>query len=129
VAKAKEMATAAAADAKTARVEAEARVSDLEVMLEDKQAEVDRLHAEIKQHEMEKAVKDAQGGTLVECTFADPGPLGIGTNPISTAPMKILGGFTLRVWRWRAQHLKGSLATTFTSTGSAQALRLLTLPT
>jgi hypothetical protein len=91
------MATAAAADAKTAREEAEARVADLEVMLEDKQAEVDRLHAEIKQHEMEKAVKDAQGGTLVECTFADPGPLGIGTSAISPLPMKRLDGFTLRM--------------------------------
>lgn len=94
------MAAAAAADAKTAREEAEARVADLEVMLEDKQAEVDRLHAEIKQHEMEKAVKDAQGGTLVECTFVDPGPLGIGANAISTeTAYKILDGFTLRLRR------------------------------
>lgn len=89
MAKATEMAEAAQADVKTAREAAESRVADLEVMLEDKKAEIEKLQGEIKQHEMEKAVKDAQGGTLVECVFADPGPLGIGETVCAVCGRKL----------------------------------------
>jgi predicted RNase H-like nuclease (RuvC/YqgF family) len=84
IAEVEKTARAAAAEAKAAREEAESRVADLEVMLEDHRAQIEKLHAEVKQHEMEKAVKDAAGGTLVECVFSDPGSLGIGAKCIST---------------------------------------------
>ena len=77
VAEVMEVAEATEADAKKAQAEMGSRLADLEVMLDDSQGEVARLQGEIKQHEMEKAVKDAQGGTLVECMFTDPGSLGI----------------------------------------------------
>lgn len=65
-------------EANLAREQAEVRVADLEVLLDDKTEEVQELQTVVEKHEKEKAVKDAQGGTLVECVFKDEGSLGIG---------------------------------------------------
>ena len=73
------------------RVLVVAQLADLEVQLDDAQDEVHALQTEIKQHETEKAIKDADGGTLVECTFAEPGSLGVVFEGTSGADIHVAG--------------------------------------